>query len=349
MIKTQAYAALSPRAKLQPFTIERRSPGADDVQIDILHCGICHSDLHKVNDDWGGTHYPLVPGHEIVGRVAVVGSNVTRFAPGDLVGVGCIVDSCRSCAQCLAGREMFCQKGVSYVFDSVEQDKSTRTHGGYSTMIVVKEDYVLRMPASLDPVGAAPLLCAGITTYSPLRQFNVGPGSKVGIVGLGGLGHLAVKFAVTMGAEVTVLSTTREKEKDARRLGATRFIATKEPGALEAAAGSLDLIVDTVSAPHDVNALLPTLRTFGTLVLVGVPPKDLAVAASSLISGNKKLAGSNIGGIPETQEMLDFAGEHGVVADIETIAIEDVNDAYERMERGDVRYRFVIDMAALQK
>jgi uncharacterized zinc-type alcohol dehydrogenase-like protein len=330
------------------MTIERRDPGPHDVEIEIRYCGICHSDVHKVNDDWGNTQFPVVPGHEIVGRVVSQGASASRFREGDLVGVGCIVDSCRMCPECRAGHEMFCEKGVTFTFDSLEQDGKTWTYGGYSTNMVVDERNVLRVQKGLDPARAAPLMCAGITTYSPLRQFGCKPGDKVGVVGLGGLGHMAVKLAAFMGAEVTVLSTSRGKEKDAARLGAKRFVATREPGALDALAKTFDLVLDTVSAPHDLNQELALLRNFGTLVLVGLPPGSTPLDSSTLLFGNRRLAGSNIGGIPETQEMLDYCGEHGIVADVEVIPIQKVNDAYASMERGDVRYRFVIDCASIR-
>ncbi len=345
--KISAYGARAAKAPLAPMTIERRDPGSHDVEIEILYCGICHSDVHKVNDDWGNTHFPVVPGHEIVGRVASRGASTTRFSEGDLVGVGCIVDSCRACPECRAGHEMFCEKGVTFSFDSLEQDRKTWTYGGYSTNMVVDERYVLRVPKGLDPARAAPLMCAGITTYSPLRQFGCKPGDQVAVVGLGGLGHMAVKVAASMGADVTVLSTSHEKEGDAARLGAKRFVVTREPGALDALAKTFDLILDTVSVPHDLNQELALLRNFGTLVLVGLPPGSTPLDSGMLLFGNRRLAGSNIGGIPETQEMLDYCGEHGIVADVEVIPIQKVNDAYASMQRGDVRYRFVIDCGSL--
>ncbi len=346
--KIPAYGARTVKGPLTPMTIDRRDPGQHDVEMEILYCGICHSDVHKVKDDWGTTHFPLVPGHEIVGRVVSCGVNASRFREGELVGVGCIVDSCRVCPECLAGHEMFCAKGVTFTFDSFEPDRKTWTYGGYSTNIVVDERYVLRVPKGLDPARAAPLMCAGITTYSPLRQFGCKTGDQVAVVGLGGLGHMVVKFAASIGADVTVLSTSRDKEKDASRLGARNFVATREPGVLDALGGRFDLILDTVSAPHDLNQELTLLRNFGTLVLVGLPPVPTPLDAGVLIHGNKRMAGSNIGGIPETQEMLDFCGEHGITADVEVIKIQDVNEAYERMLRSDVKYRFVIDMASLK-
>jgi len=342
MTKTPAYGVRAAKGPVARMSIERRDPGPHDVAIEILYCGICHSDLHKVNDDWGTTHFPVVPGHEIVGRVVSQGASASRFREGDLAGVGCIVDSCRVCSECRAGHEMFCEKGVTFTFDSPEPDGKTWTYGGYSTNMVVDERYVLRIPKGLDPARAAPLLCAGITTYSPLRQFGCKPGDQVAVVGLGGLGHMAVKLAASMGADVTVLSGSRDKEKDAARLGAKGFVATRESGALEALEGTFDLVVDTVSAAHDLNKPLTLLRNFGTMVLVGLPPAT-PLDAFALVHGNKRLAGSNIGGIPETQEMLDYCGKHGVAADVELIKANQINDAYARMGRGDVRYRFVID------
>ena len=348
--KTPAFGARTPKAPVASMTIERRDPGPHDVEIEILYCGICHSDLHKVNDDWGNTHFPVVPGHEIVGRVASEGSSASRFREGDLVGVGCIVDSCRACQECRAGHEMFCEKGVTFTFDSLEPGANTWTYGGYSARMVVDERYVLRVPKGLDPARAAPLLCAGITTYSPLRQFGCKPGDQVAVMGLGGVGHMAVKLAHSMGADVTVLSTSPGKEEAAARLGAKHFVDTKEPGTLDPLAGKFDLIVDTVSAPHDLDKPLALLRNFGTLVLLGLPPDATSatpIHARSLVFGNKRLAGSNIGGILETQEMLDHCGKNQIVADVEVIGAKQINDAYKRMQRGDVRYRFVIDCAGI--
>ena len=343
-----AYGARAAKAPLEPMMIERRDPAPHDVEVEILYCGICHSDLHKVRNDWGSTHFPIVPGHEIVGRVVALGSEALQHRKGDLVGVGCLVDSCRACPACRAGNEMFCEKGVTFSFDSLEKGRNTWTYGGYSTSMIVDERYVLRMPKELDPAKASPLLCGGITTYSPLRRFGCQPGVSVAVVGLGGLGHLAVRLAASMGAEVTVMSTSRAKERDATRLGARRFLTTAEPGALETARGRFDLIIDTVSGSHDLEALVATLRDFGTLALVGLPAQGAPVDVTGLIHGNKRVAGSNIGGIRETQEMLDYCGEHGVVADIETISVSQINEAYSRMERGDVRYRFVIDLSSMR-
>jgi uncharacterized zinc-type alcohol dehydrogenase-like protein len=348
MPKTSAWAAASAKAPLAPFTIERREPGPYDVLIDILYCGVCHSDLHQARDEWGGAIFPMVPGHEIVGRVTRVGERVTKLAVGDLAGVGCVVDSCRECGTCHRDLEQFCEKGSALTYNSTEMDRKTPTYGGYSSQIVVSERFVLKVPAGLDPAGAAPLLCAGITTYSPLRQYNCKKGDRVAVVGLGGLGHMAVKLAASMGAEVTMLSTSRSKEADARRLGAHAFEVTKDEATFEKLAGRFDLIIDTISAQHDYNKYLGMLRVQGTMVVVGVPPEPSPVGAFSLIWGNKRLSGSAIGGLAETQEMLDYCAAHGIVSDVEIIPIQKINEAYERLVAGDVRYRFVIDLASLK-
>jgi uncharacterized zinc-type alcohol dehydrogenase-like protein len=329
------------------MTIERRAPGPRDVVIEIQYCGVCHSDIHQARDEWGGAQFPMVPGHEIIGRVTHVGAEVTRFAVGDMAGVGCVVDSCRSCKPCKHGLEQFCDAGCAYTYNSTEMDRKTPTLGGYATQVVVTEHFALKIPGGLDPASAAPLLCAGITTFSPLRQYGCKAGDRVAVVGLGGLGHMAVKLAASMGAEVTVLSTSRAKQTDATRLGATSFEVTKDDAGFAKLANRFDLIIDTVSAPHDMNKLLGLLDARGTLVLVGVPPEKLPISAFSLIGRNRRFAGSLIGGIPETQEMLDYCGAHGITADVEVIPVKDVNDAYERMLRGDVRYRFVLDIATL--
>jgi uncharacterized zinc-type alcohol dehydrogenase-like protein len=346
-MKVAAYAAPSAGAPIAPLSIERREVGPSDVLIEILFCGICHSDLHQVRDEWGGATFPMVPGHEIIGRAVRVGAQVTHVKPGALVGVGCMVDSCGACGTCAEHHEQFCERGCAWTYNSTEMDKTTPTYGGYSTHVVVRDRFVLRVPEHLDPAGAAPLLCAGITTYSPLRQFGCKKGDRVAVVGLGGLGHMAVKLAAAMGAEVTMLSTSPKKAEDAVRLGAKDFASTKDPATFKRLAGRFHLIVDTISAPHDYGAYLGLLRSYGTMVVVGVPPAPTPVGAFSLIQGNKRLAGSLIGGIRETQEMLDFCGEHSIVADVERIAAKDVNQAYERMLRGDVRYRFVIDAKTL--
>jgi len=347
-MKTPAYAAPSAGKPLAPFSVDRREPGPRDVQIDILYCGVCHSDIHQARDEWTGAIFPMVPGHEIVGRVSRTGTGVTRFSVGDLVGVGCMVDSCRACDPCRNDVEQFCRQGAAFTYNGTEMDRQTPTFGGYSTRIVVTEGFVLRMPAGLDPAAAAPLLCAGITTYSPLRQWACKKGDRVAVVGLGGLGHMAVKLAASMGAEVTVLSTSRSKMGDAHRLGAHEFESTREAETFERLKDRFDLMIDTVSVPHDYNLYLSLLRPLGTLVLVGVPPEPGPLAAMSLIGGNRRLAGSLIGGIAETQDMLDYCGERRITSDIEIIPIGKINEAYERMLANDVKYRFVIDIASLR-
>ncbi|MFP2923675.1 NAD(P)-dependent alcohol dehydrogenase [Pyxidicoccus sp. 3LG] len=348
MLKTHAYAAANAGQPLAPYSFEQREPGPHDVLIDILYCGVCHSDIHQARDEWGGSRFPMVPGHEIIGRVTQVGQHVTKLKVGDMAGVGCMVDSCRDCQPCRQDLEMFCEKTPAFTYNGTEMDRKTPTHGGYATQIVVTERFALKVPEDLDPAAAAPLLCAGITTYSPLRQWNCKQGDRVAVVGLGGLGHMAVKLATSMGAEVTVLSTSRSKEADARRLGAKGFEVTTEEGVFKKLAGRFDLIIDTISAPHDYNKYLATLRPMGAMVLVGVPPEPTPVAAFALINGNKRLAGSSIGGIAETQEMLDYCAKHQIVSDVEVIPIQKINEAYERMMKNDVRYRFVIDLASLK-
>jgi uncharacterized zinc-type alcohol dehydrogenase-like protein len=347
MSTVKAYAATSAVSPLAPFQLERRAVGPKDVQIDIAYCGICHSDIHQVRDEWGRSMYPMVPGHEIVGRVSAVGAEVTAFRPGDLAGVGCMVDSCRTCPSCQRQLQQFCQKGCAWSYNSTEMDRTTPTFGGYAASVVVDEAFTLRIPAALDLAAAAPLLCAGITTYSPLRHWQTKAGDKVGVVGLGGLGHMAVKLAAAMGAEVTMLSTTPSKEADARQLGAQHFGLTSDEATFKRLAGRFDLILDTISAPHDYNKYLGLLRVEGAMVLLGVPPEPAPVAAIALIGGRRILTGSLIGGIQETQEMLDFCAEHRIVSDIELIPVQQVNEAYERMLKNDVRYRFVLDMSTL--
>ena len=349
MLKTSAFAASAARATLAPFSIERREPGPYDVLIDILFCGVCHSDIHQVRDEWHGSAFPMVPGHEIIGRVKRIGDSVGKFNVGDIAGVGCFVDSCRECEYCRRGVEQFCDKPAAYTYNGTEMDRKTPTYGGYSTQIVVDERYALRIPPGIALAGAAPLLCAGITTYSPLREWKCKKGDRVGVVGLGGLGHMAVKIASAMGAEVTVLSTSRSKEDDARRLGAHAFALTKSAADFEKLAGRFDLMIDTISAPHDVNSYLLTLRAQGTMVLVGVPGEPMPLAAAALVMASHRLAGSSIGGIAETQEMLDFCAAHKIVSDIEVIPIQKINEAYERVMKSDVKYRFVIDLASLKK
>lgn len=347
MLQTRGYAVQGPTASFEPFSFERRDPGPRDVQIEILYCGVCHSDIHQARDEWGGALFPMVPGHEIVGRIVAVGAKVTKFKPGDLAGIGCFVDSCRTCANCRSGEEQFCEKHLSFTYNSTEQDQKTPTFGGYSSQIVVDEDYTLHVPENLPLANVAPLLCAGITTYSPLRRFGAGPGKKVGIVGLGGLGHMGVKFAAAMGADVTVFSTSPSKEQDARRLGAHHFVVTRDPANLAALANQFDLILDAVSAPHDLNLYLNLLKVDGTMVLVGAPDKPAEVSAFSLLLKRRRLAGSLIGGIRETQEMLDYCGEKNISSDVEIIPIQKIGEAYERTIKGDVRYRFVIDLKTL--
>ena len=350
-IKTLGYAAHSSTSPLQPFSFERREPGAHDVQIEVLYCGVCHSDLHTVRNEWENfmaTTYPAVPGHEIVGRVSKVGAQVRKFKEGDLAAVGCMVDSCRKCESCKAGLENYCEVGATYTYNSPDPHLGGVTYGGYSKRIVVNENYVLKAPTNLDPAAMAPLLCAGITTYSPLRHWKVGKGQKVGVVGLGGLGHMGVKLAHAFGAEVTLFTTSPNKKQDAARLGAQHVIISKDQAEMEKHVRSFDFILDTVSAEHDINAYLNLLKRDGAMVLVGAPEKPLPVAAFNVISGRRSLSGSSIGGIPETQEMLDFCGKHGITADIELIPIQKINEAYDRMLRSDVKYRFVIDMASFK-
>ncbi len=346
-MQTRVYAAASSSAPLAPSTIERRAVGPRDVQLDVLFCGLCHSDIHQVRSEWGKASFPMVPGHEIVGRVTAIGTEVTRFAIGDTAGIGCLVDSCRSCRYCGEDHEQFCEKGAAGTYNSTEMDRVTPTYGGYSQQVVVTEAFALRVPSHLDPAGAAPLLCAGITTYSPLRQWGCKPGMRVGVVGLGGLGHMAVKLAAAMGAEVTMLSTSQSKQADAARLGATDFGLTSDDATFKRLRSRFDLLIDTVSAKHDYNAYLRLLVPFGTMVCVGAPPEPSPMSAFSLIGGNKRLVGSAIGGIRETQELLDFCGQRNIVADVEVIAAEKINEAYERTIKGDVRYRFSIDARTL--
>lgn len=346
MIPTQSYAIHDAQAQFEPFSFERREPKAHDVVIEILFCGICHTDIHQARNEWGGANYPMVPGHEIVGRITKVGSAVTKFKEGDLAGVGCFVDSCRECSSCRDGEEQYCEQGMVGTYNATDHDGQP-TYGGYSSHIVVDENYTLRIAPDASLANVAPLLCAGITTYSPLKRFGVKAGHKVGVVGLGGLGHMAVKLAASMGAEVTVLSTSASKEEDARRLGAHHFVVTRDAKNLEALANTFDLIVDAVSADHDLNQYLGLLKRDGALVLVGAPEKPLDVQAFSLIFKRRTLAGSLIGGIAETQEMLDYCAQHNITSDVEIIPIQNIEEAFERTIKGDVRYRFVIDMKTL--
>ncbi len=347
MPATKSYAALSATTPLVPYSIDRRNPKPHDVQIEILYCGVCHSDLHFARNDWGMSVFPIVPGHEIVGRVTAVGNEVSKFKVGDLAGIGCMVDSCRTCDNCKEGLEQYCAEGAVFTYGGVERDGSGNTYGGYSKSILSHEDFVLHISDKLPLEGVAPLLCAGITTYSPLRHWKVGNGTRVGVLGLGGLGHMAVKLAVSMGAEVTMLSHTAAKEADAKKLGAHKFVLTSDAVQTKAVTGYFDFILDTVSAEHDYSFYLSLLRTNGTMVCVGVPPVPATIPAMNLIFGRKSFAGSLIGGIPETQEMLDYCAEHNIVSEVEVIAMKDINEAYERMLKGDVRYRFVIDMSTL--
>ncbi len=344
---TRAYAAQDNKAALASWNFERREPNNHDVQFDILFCGVCHSDLHQIRDEWFPGVFPMVPGHEIVGRVTKVGSHVKKYKEGDLVGVGCMVDSCRVCENCQDGLEQYCMNGNSATYNGFEQDKKTPTYGGYSNIMVCHEDFVLKISEKLDLASVAPLLCAGITTYSPLKHWKIGKGHKVAVLGLGGLGHMAVKFAVAFGAEVTMLSTSPSKQADAERLGAHHFVLTTDKAQLDKVKNHFDFIIDTVSAPHDYNIYLGLLRTNGIQICVGVPPSPIQMYGFSLLGNRRSIAGSGIGGLPETQEMLDYCAEHNIVSDIELINIKDINEAYERMLKGDVRYRFVIDMATL--
>jgi uncharacterized zinc-type alcohol dehydrogenase-like protein len=346
VLNANAYGATSPTAPLSPLTIERRDVGPRDVLIDISYCGICHSDIHHCRGEWGEIAYPAVPGHEIAGVVAEVGAEVTKHAVGDRVGVGCMVNSCGECANCLKGDEQYCIPGNTQTYGSVDRDGTT-TRGGYSTRVVVDEAFVLRIPDGLELDVAAPLLCAGITTYSPLRHWGAGPGTHVGVIGLGGLGHMAVKLAKAMGAEVTVLSQSLRKRDDGLRMGADHYHATSDADTFTALAGRFDLIINTVSAEVDITAFIGLLRTDGALVNVGAPPQPLPVAVFPLILQRRSFAGSAIGSIRETQEMLDFCAEHGIAPEIETVAADQVNDAWDRVLASDVRYRFVIDIATL--
>ncbi|HEY9363322.1 MAG TPA: NAD(P)-dependent alcohol dehydrogenase [Chitinophagaceae bacterium] len=346
-MSTKAYAAQSASTPLAEWSIERRTPKPHDVQLEILYCGVCHSDLHTARNEWGGTKYPVVPGHEIVGRITAVGDHVTKYKVGQLAGIGCMVDSCRECDNCKEGLEQYCSNGMVGTYNGQEKDGSGITYGGYSKQIVAHEDFILRIPENLPLEGIAPLLCAGITTYSPLRHWKVGKGDKVGILGLGGLGHMGVKLAASMGAEVTMLSHSPKKEADAKRLGAHKFLLTSDEQQVKSVRKYFDFILDTVSAEHDYNLYLGMLKTNGVMVCVGAPPIPSKVSAFNLIGERRTLAGSLIGGIPETQEMLDYCAEHNIVSDVEVIKMSDINEAYERMLKGDVKYRFVIDMASL--
>ena len=349
MFQVRGYAAHDALSPLVPFTFERRQPGPNDVRIEILYTGICHSDLHQARNDWSNSLYPMVPGHEIVGRVVEVGSAVTTFKAGDYAGVGCMVDSCRGCSACRDDMEQFCEQGVTLTYNGKERDGTTLTFGGYSEQIVVDQHFVVKVSEKLDLKAVAPLLCAGITTYSPLRHWRVGPGQKVGVIGLGGLGHMGVKFAKAMGAHVVMITTSPAKGADATRLGADEVLVSTDPAAMAANANSFDFLLNTIPVGHDPNPYLALLKRDRTMAIVGVLTNLEPMAGTSVILGRKSVSGSAIGGMAETQEMMDFCAEHGIVSDVEMIPIQQVNEAYERLVRNDVRYRFVIDMASLRQ
>ena len=348
-MNTNSYAAQNATTPLAPFNFQRRGPGARDVQIQILYCGVCHTDVHIVRNEWHGTTYPCVPGHEIIGRVVKVGAQVRKFKEGDIAGVGCMVDSCRTCESCKDGLEQFCEKGATFTYNAPDKHTGGMTYGGYSESVVVDEAFVLRVPKNLNLAAAAPLLCAGITTYSPLRHNKVAKGQKVGVVGLGGLGHMGVKLAKAFGAHVVVFTHSPNKVKDALRLGADEVVNSRNEDEMKKHLNSFHFILDAVAAQHDINAYLVLLRRDGTLTQVGLPPEPLAVQVGSLIFGRRNFSGSLIGGIKETQEMLDFCGKHNITSDIELIPIQKINEAYDRVVKNDVKYRFVIDMASLKE
>jgi alcohol dehydrogenase (NADP+) len=348
MLKTQGYAAFDATSPVKPYSFERRDPGPEDILIDITHCGVCHSDLHQVRNEWGNSRFPMVPGHEIIGTVSAIGKNVNGFAIGETVGVGCLVDSCRTCPDCRDHQEQFCNAPV-FTYNSADPKSGGNTYGGYSTRIVVDQHFVLHVPSRLDPAAAAPLLCAGITTYSPLRHWKIGKGAKVGIVGLGGLGHMGVKFARAMGAHVVLFTTSTNKVEDAKRLGAHEVVLSNNPAMMAQHALSFDFILNTVAVPHNLDSYTGLLKRDGTLCLVGVPDHPHpSPSVGNLIFKRRQIAGSLIGGIKETQEMLDFCAEHGIVSDIEIIPVQQINTAYERMLKSDVKYRFVIDIGSLK-
>ena len=348
MLVCTGFAAQSATSPLASFSFNRRDLGPEDIQIDIQFCGVCHSDLHTARNEWGGTAYPCVPGHEIVGRVAAVGNKVSKFKVGDAVGVGCLVDSCRTCSSCKDGLEQYCTGGVTYTYGSAEKVIGGPTHGGYSDRIVVDQSFVLRIPAGMDLAAAAPLLCAGITTYSPLKHWKAGPGKKVGIIGLGGLGHMGVKLSHALGAQTVLFTTSANKVADGKRLGADDVVLSNQQDAMAKHAGSFDLIIDTVSAEHAITPFLMLLKRDGAMVMVGAPDKPLSMNVFPLLMGRRSFAGSGIGGIAETQEMLDFCAARKIAADVEIIPIQKINEAYERMLKSDVKYRFSIDMASLK-
>ncbi len=347
MLSTKGYAAQHAGFALEPFTFERREVRPKDILIKIHYCGVCHSDIHQARDEWGGSIFPMVPGHEIVGTVEQTGAEVKKFQVGDSVGVGCFVDSCRTCSSCAKGQEQYCETGMTFTYNGMDKEGKP-TYGGYSNQIVVDEQYALAIPDGLPLEGVAPLLCAGITTYSPLRQWGVGKGHKLAVVGLGGLGHMAVKIGRALGAEVTVLSRSDAKQEDAKRLGAMDYASTSQEGGLTRLARTFDFVIDTVSAPHDLDTHLELLKTDGTYILVGASPDALSVSGFSLILRRRRLVGSLIGGILETQEMLDFCGKHILTADVEVIPMAQINEAYERVIQGDVKFRFVIDIDSLR-
>ena len=349
MTTAKAYAAQSPTSGLAPFSLDRRELRADDVAIEIDYCGVCHTDIHFAENDWGSSNYPVVPGHEIIGRVTGVGPKVTKYKAGDVVGVGCMVDSCRTCSACESGLEQYCLEGMTSTYNSQDRLDKSITYGGYSDSIVVREEFVLRIPEKLDPATAAPILCAGITTYSPLKHFGVKAGDKVGILGMGGLGHMGVKFAKALGAEVTIFTRSGSKVAEAKQQGADHVIISTDPTQMKAARETFDLLLDTIPVQHDLNPYLNCLKYDGKHILVGLlMPIDPAVQAGALVMRRRVLAGSLIGGIPETQEVLDFCAEHDISCDVEMLDIQNINTAYERMKKGDVKYRFVIDMASLK-
>lgn len=347
MLECRGFGVQDAKSPLAPLAFKRREVGPKDLLIDITHCGVCHSDIHQARNEWGNSIYPMVPGHEIIGVVRKVGSQVKAFKVGDMAGVGCMVDSCRTCPSCEEGLEQFCHNGFVGTYNSLERDRKTPTYGGYSNAIVVDEAFGLKLAPGLDPARTAPLLCAGITTYSPLRHWQVGPGKKVGIVGLGGLGHMGVKFSRAFGAETVCFTTSSSKKEDALRLGAHKVVLSKDPAEMAAHLGTFDFILDTVSADHDVNAYLQLLKRDGVLCMVGMPEHAVPVMAAHLVLGRRTFAGSLIGGIAETQEMLDYCAKHGIASDVEVIPMQKINQAYERMIKGDVKYRFVIDMKSL--
>ncbi|HEY8010956.1 MAG TPA: NAD(P)-dependent alcohol dehydrogenase [Rudaea sp.] len=350
MFQAKGYAAVDAQSPLVPFSFERRDPGPEDVQIEILYCGVCHSDLHQARNDWRNSLYPMVPGHEIVGRIVAVGGQVKKFRVGDLAGVGCMVDSCRHCSACNEDLEQYCEEGSTLTYNSRERDSKQLTFGGYSDQIVVDQRFAVKIPASLDLKAVAPLLCAGITTYSPLRHWQVGKGQKVGVIGLGGLGHMGIKFAKAFGARTVMITTSPEKGADALRLGADEVLVSKDKAAMKAHARSFDFLLNTIPNGHDLNPYAALLKRDGTMVLVGaLTTLEPALAGASLIGGRRSIAGSAIGGMAETQEMIDFCAEHGIVSDVEMVSIQSVNEAYERLLKNDVKYRFVIDMESLKR